>query len=122
MKKVLVIEDCPVYMAIIKLFMTSYPFKVHYCGSAEKALQMASRDNYDLILSDYNLPGMNGFHLLKRLQVQNLAPHRILMTANRKVEDECTNLYNVVNALIYKPFFKKQFDQILLQNLVISNI
>ncbi len=113
MIKILVIEDCPVYRLVLKVLFNSYPFEVHYSTNAEEAWHLPGHTSFDLVLSDYNLPGMSGYELLCHLRENKLAPVLILMTANRKVENECPRLQCIVDHLMYKPFLKKTLDSII---------
>lgn len=120
MKKILIIEDCPFYMGLIKLLLSPYPVKICYCTSVEKAENTKCIDDYDLIISDYNLPGKNGFEFLKSIRINKPNIPLVLMTANRNVKKECSSLNTIVNNLIFKPFAHKYFEGIFQKHLGIT--
>ena len=62
-KKVLIVDDEPGIRYIISRFFDSLDCDHESAASAEEALAMANQKRYDLIVSDYDLPGMNGCEL-----------------------------------------------------------
>ena len=73
--RVLYVDDEPAMLDIVKRFLEAYdPFIVVYAVvSAEEALDILERESFDCIVSDYNMPGMNGVEFaneaLKRKRV-----------------------------------------------------
>ncbi len=113
MKKILIVEDCPMYTALLKVFFNRYPLKIHYSNSVEKAFDALFPGEYDMIISNYNLPGKNGFEFLKYAKSQKLAKSFILMTSNKKVRSQCEDIDQVVDCLMFKPFFKGSIDNLI---------
>jgi two-component system, chemotaxis family, chemotaxis protein CheY len=67
---VLIVDDSPVMRSLIQRILRLSGFEVGECmeaGNGEEALARLSAHPVDLILTDINMPGMNGEELLLRL-------------------------------------------------------
>jgi two-component system chemotaxis response regulator CheY len=68
---VLIVDDSPVMRGFIKRVMTLSGFEVGECleaSNGEEALARLTDRSVDVILTDINMPKMNGEELLKRLE------------------------------------------------------
>lgn len=118
MKRILVIEDCVIFRGVVKLLLAKYPFEVDFrCSVEEVDTSTCPTLAYDLVLSDYNLPGRRGFDFLKQLKEEGAQSiPLIMMTANRKAQKECPDLGNVVDALLLKPFTRYTLERVLTES------
>ncbi len=67
--RVLVVEDSPDDQAIASRALKTFGIRhVRLLETAEEALQELSRREYDVVLVDYQLPGMNGLQLVEQLR------------------------------------------------------
>lgn len=68
--KILLLEDNPLDVAVILKTLTRLPFETEYTitGSAKEYIEKLNEQDYDLILSDYQLPN---FDAVKALQARN---------------------------------------------------
>lgn len=66
-------------------------------------LEMAASDNYDLVLLDIMLPGLNGMEVLRRLRRSSSVPV-IMLTARDSVVDKVSGLDSGADDYITKPF------------------
>ncbi|GAB6094848.1 hypothetical protein JCM14469_11000 [Desulfatiferula olefinivorans] len=86
-RKVLIVDDNPSTLMILKRFVESFGFKTDLASSSESALQMYAhaegRDPYGLIIIDVTLPGMDGIELASRIKgdVRQKSPAIICMGA-----------------------------------------
>jgi two-component system chemotaxis response regulator CheY len=67
---VLIVDDSPVMRTFIKRVLGLSGFEAGECreaGNGEEALRQLSVQRVDIILTDINMPGMNGEELLRRL-------------------------------------------------------
>ena len=69
MALVLVVDDEPDIFELMKMQFERVGFECQWAGSAEQAHKLVQSERYDAIVSDINMPGLNGvdlFHALKR--------------------------------------------------------
>jgi two-component system, chemotaxis family, chemotaxis protein CheY len=67
---VLIVDDSPVMRSFIRRVLALSGFEVGECmeaGNGEEALNQLRAHRVDVILTDINMPGMNGEELLRRL-------------------------------------------------------
>ncbi len=114
MKKILVIEDCRVARGLLKLLLSKHSYQIDFkCSVEEVDTTVCPTTVYDLILSDYNLPGKTGFEFLKQIKTEGILPiPLIMMTANRKAKSECEGIEDILDAFLLKPFSKRTIDRL----------
>ncbi len=66
--KMLVIDDSPTIVALLKRMLQQNHFEVLEAGDAETGIEIARRETPDLIFLDIVLPGMDGFNALRTLR------------------------------------------------------
>jgi two-component system chemotaxis sensor kinase CheA len=70
-KKILMVDDSVFFQNMVKPLLISAGYKVTVVASAEDALSLRdSGKNFDLILSDIEMPGMDGFDLAEAIREQ----------------------------------------------------
>jgi len=105
--KVLLVEDDRVLRQALSDTLEIGGFAYHAVGSAEEALQAVDDDMYSLVVSDVNMPGMDGYQLLARLRRHH--PHLpvLLMTAHAAVERAVEAMRQGAADYLVKPFEPK---------------
>jgi len=68
MVKVLLVEDNPLNMELIIEILQSQGFNVDTAADGEKAVLMADKSTYDIILMDIALPGIDGVETSKKIK------------------------------------------------------
>lgn len=84
--KILIVEDEKNILKVISAALRKEGFTAFTCGSAEDALSLLARESFDLILSDYKLPGIDGEKLLEMVKTKETALPFILLTAHGTIE------------------------------------
>ncbi|TVZ39501.1 tetratricopeptide repeat protein [Alteromonadaceae bacterium 2753L.S.0a.02] len=100
-KRCLVVDDVPDVRASLKRILVDFgSSEVDTAGNAEEAIDLCQRQNYDIVLSDYNLgPGKNGQQLLEELRFHGLLKNTALYVM---ITAESNSQY-VLHALEYQP-------------------
>lgn len=85
---ILAVDDNPRNLMIIPAILSSDHFKVDSANSGQEALNMISEKNYDVVLMDIMMPGMDGFETCSRIKQEekNLNLPVIFLTAKTEVE------------------------------------
>ena len=85
--RVLYVDDEPGLLEIGKLFLEgSGDFSVTTIDSATAALDLLQREPFDAIVSDYQMPGMDGIEFLKKLKASGNATPFIIFTGKGREE------------------------------------
>jgi len=103
MSKILIIEDEAQIARFVELELIHEGNTVDKAEDGRTGLDMALLHDYDLILLDVMLPGINGFEVLRRVRVKKDTPV-ILLTARDAVMDKVSGLDAGADDYITKPF------------------
>lgn len=94
--KVLFVDDEPDICSQAKIFLEkeSERISVVTASNAEKALELLNENGFDVIVSDYKMPGMDGLEFLQRLRDKGNEIPFIMLTGkgNESVAMRATNL------------------------------
>jgi two-component system chemotaxis response regulator CheY len=117
--KILVVDDFSTMRRIIKNLLRELGFtNTHEADDGNTALPMLKDGNFEMLITDWNMPGMEGIDLLKAVRADpNLAKLPVLMvTAEQKKEQIVAAAQAGVNGYIVKPFtaqtLKEKLDKI----------
>ena len=86
-KRILIIEDEKPLAHALELKMMHEGYDTTVASTGEEGLQLASTGNFDLILLDLILPGIDGFTILKDLQDQKTKAIIIILSNLGQDED-----------------------------------
>ncbi len=105
--KVLVVDDMATMRRIIKSLLDQLGFKnIDEAEDGAVALQKLKSGNYDLVITDWNMPNMTGLELVQEIRKDpQLKDIPVLMvTAEAKKENVIAAIKAGVNNYIVKPF------------------
>lgn len=103
MSRILIIEDEEAIADLEKDYLELSDFDVHIENNGEDGLKEALDNDYDLIVLDLMLPGLDGFEVCKRLREKKDVP--ILMVSARKDDiDKIRGLGLGADDYMTKPF------------------
>jgi two-component system chemotaxis response regulator CheY len=92
MTRILAVDDSPSMRDMVRIALTGAGFEVTQATDGEEALKLAKEQAFDLVLSDVNMPRMDGIQLIRALRAESSYRHTpILMlttdgSADRKRE------------------------------------
>jgi len=66
--KILVVDDIIKNIQLLGSLLGKKGYAVSYATSGEKALEMTATEDFDLVLLDIMMPGMNGFEVCQKLK------------------------------------------------------
>lgn len=100
---VLIIEDEQELAELVQLYLNKEGLKTSRADSAEKGLELLTGENFDLIILDINLPGMDGFEFLQKFRRDHTNPV-IIVSAREADEDVIMGLGVGADEFVIKPF------------------
>ena len=103
MKRVLIIEEETAIAELEKDYLELSDFEVTIAGDGVEGLGMALEDDYDLVILDLMLPGMDGFEICKRIRDEKNTPI-LMVSAKRDDIDKIRGLSLGADDYITKPF------------------
>ncbi len=111
MKKVLIVDDNEAVLDIFQELLSEEGFSVSTSNSGITGLGLFKSNNFDLVVIDINMPGMNGFDVTKRINSINRVPIILMSADYLPVEsDEVKRLR--VNAIISKTIDDYKFCEL----------
>jgi DNA-binding response OmpR family regulator len=102
-KSILIIEDDDLVRLSISRYLTLFNYRIKKFASAEEALQSVCGAEDDIIITDFNLPGMNGIELTKIVKQRGLTTPVIMISAIEGYEFESVARTIGVDAIFGKP-------------------
>jgi len=103
LQHILIIEDEESLADFLELELKYEGYKVDIQFDGRKGLETALETNYDLILLDLMLPGLNGLEVCRRLRATKNTPI-IMLTARDSIMDRVTGLDSGADDYLPKPF------------------
>ena len=101
--KILLIDDDEWIRDSLLLFFQGEGCDLVGLANAEEAMEMLRKQSYDIIISDYRLPGMDGLEFFKLTRESHPHTLRILITAYGSDELASTAFSLGIDDLILKP-------------------
>ena len=108
--RVLLVEDSERLQRSVGTGLRKAGYAVDVTGDGEEGLWYARSNDYDVIVLDLMLPGLDGLSLLRRLRDAGKGTHVLLLTAKDTVEDRVRGLQTGADDYLVKPF---AFDELL---------
>ncbi len=102
--RVLVVEDNPELNELLTETLTSKGFAVTSVFTAESGLEMLLKEEFRLILLDWELPGKSGLDLCAAARAQGVVSSILFLTARSDVGDKVAGLDSGGDDYLTKPF------------------
>lgn len=117
--KILVVDDFSTMRRIIKNLLKDLGFtNVQEADDGSTALPMLQQGDFDFVVTDWNMPGMQGIDLLRNIRADDNLKHIpvLMVTAEAKKEQIVAAAQAGVNGYVVKPFtaatLKEKLDKI----------
>jgi len=102
-ERILIVEDEEKLARFVELELSYEGYEIQKAADGRTGLELAESGNFDLVLLDVMLPGLNGMEVLRRLRRSTCVPV-ILLTARDAVMDKVTGLDSGADDYVTKPF------------------
>ena len=114
--RALIVDDSSVMRKIVERALRQAGLDslvVHEAGSGTEGLDVLKAQHVDLILSDINMPLMDGLEFLRQIRAQNLAPGVPVVMITTESSMECVQQAIQAGAQSYirKPFTAEQVKE-----------
>jgi two-component system chemotaxis response regulator CheY len=88
MTRILTVDDSPSMREMVRIALTGAGFEVMQATDGAQALELARGGSFDLVLSDVNMPNMDGIELIRALRAESAYKHTpILMLTTEGSSD-----------------------------------
>ncbi|MFT4219249.1 MAG: response regulator transcription factor [Microbacterium sp.] len=110
MASILIADDESRISGFIDKGLRAAGFATQVATTGPQALELALTDEFDLLVLDINLPGMDGFEVLERLRGSGSRLPVVMLTARVELHDTVAGLEGGADDYLGKPF---RFDELL---------
>jgi CheY-like chemotaxis protein len=108
-EKILVVDDNDSIRSIVAKMLARLGYDVSSADSGENGLSVFLRNKFDIVLSDYEMPGMDGVALACNIKKHAPGMPVVIMTGSGR-EDVISQSLHVVDNVISKPFTLEEID------------
>ncbi|MCB0806842.1 MAG: response regulator [Bacteroidales bacterium] len=112
--KCLVVDDDVTFQVYLKVLLEKNGFEVKKTSGAEEAIQSLHKNNFDLIISDIEMPGMDGIEFISAIKSNSkLSKIPVIFITNVSDNKIISKAFNLgVNGLIRKPFLSLYINRL----------
>jgi DNA-binding response OmpR family regulator len=103
-RRILLIEDNEDIGRLVELHLSTLPAEVERLADGHAGLEAALRDDFDLLVLDLMLPGLDGLDICRRLRAQGRSLPILMLTARSAELDRVLGLELGADDYLGKPF------------------
>jgi DNA-binding response OmpR family regulator len=101
---ILIVEDEKKIADTLKMGLTENGYQVEVAYDGKIGLRIFTSNEFDLVILDINLPGMNGYELCRAIRAENPAVPVIMLTSMSDLKDKIEGYDAGADDYIIKPF------------------
>ena len=110
LKRILVIDDDKLFRSIVTQMVSRLGYDVLATDCGETGLELFQKNGFDLVITDFQMPGMNGINLAGLIKKNSPRTMVILMTGQDKesilpMVEDCS-----VDQALFKPFSMEEIQ------------
>jgi two-component system chemotaxis sensor kinase CheA len=107
--KILVVDDSPTTLALLQNILEMVGYEVAVAVNGLQAFEMLKKESFDLVISDVDMPKMNGFELTEAIRADSRMSELsvILVTSLESQEDKERGMQAGANAYLIKSAFDR---------------
>ncbi|HEX6511426.1 MAG TPA: two-component system response regulator RppA [Chloroflexota bacterium] len=102
--RILIVEDEHRLAELVQRALDEHGYGVDVAYDGADGLHLAEVTDYDLVLLDVMLPGVDGFEICRRLRAEKKHMPILMLTARDAVDDRVTGLDSGADDYLVKPF------------------
>ena len=113
---ILAVDDNPANLKLLGVLLTGLGVNVTSCESGIKAVSLATEHQYDLILMDIQMPGMDGVEATQKIRELETGSHKspiIAVTAHALANEKKALLNSGMDDYVTKPINENQLRHII---------
>ena len=107
---ILIIEDEEQLCRSIAEGLRMDGYEPDICLDGDEGLELCMTENYDLVLLDLNLPGVDGLEILRQFRDSNSTTPVLILSARGQVQDKVDGLDLGANDYLTKPFHFEELE------------
>lgn len=92
--KILVVDDISTHLLLVQTILNDEGFEVQTTDKPKTVVELLLKDNYQVLLLDIMMPGMDGFQVLEELKL-----HKELSSVNVIIISAKTDSWSIKNAM-----------------------
>jgi CheY-like chemotaxis protein len=108
-KKILIVDDDPTVRSVVSQMLSGLGHEVSTADSGENGLRIFLKNKFDIVVSDYEMPGMNGVALSTRIKAWAPSTLVVLITGAGKAIS-LSQKASSVDRILFKPFNLSEID------------
>lgn len=110
-KKILVMDDTPTVGGMIREMLQRMGHHVELCRTVDEAMARFAPEKYDLLITDYMVPRMNGVELSQAIRERAPEQLILLITGSTFSTQTTTGQPLPVSGILQKPFSNDEFQE-----------
>ena len=107
---ILIIEDEKQLCQSIAEGLRMDGYEADTCFDGDEGLELCLVENYDLILLDLNLPGVDGLEILRQFREYDTSTPVLILSARGQIQDKVEGLDLGANDYLTKPFHFEELE------------
>jgi two-component system, OmpR family, alkaline phosphatase synthesis response regulator PhoP len=108
-KSVLLLEDDPDIASLLRIHLEDAGFDLVHCTKGEDGLHLLDQREFELIVLDLGLPGMDGMAICKAIRARGFEIPILILTARTEEAEKVKGLETGADDYMTKPFGVKEF-------------
>ena len=125
MKRMLLVDDEPAILQTLRIILTSDGHEVKTAWSSKEALDIVTQERFDVVVTDFNMPGMKGDELALLIKEQRPGTPVLMLSGSAEILRASGRTLPGVDVLMGKPFsmteFRREVARLLAKDSVSAN-
>ena len=111
-KSILVVDDDQAIREVIEIYLYTMGYHVASVSNGMEALTFLDKFTCDLVITDLQMPVMDGYELIRNLRSKSQRPVIVVLSAMRPTEGEQKEFLETACAILEKPFLLKELTSV----------